>query len=113
MSLAKIPSWMSGSGRIVGGKDAPKQIPWQVSFRYGVKDGWGHNCGGTLINANTILSAAHCFYSQDGKVFEGDNLKTIYAVAGSLKKDDEYLGDWKPAGYKDNTQVGTTKIKSK
>ena len=97
---------MSGSSRVVGGKDAPKQIPWQVSFRYGNKDGWAHNCGGTLISANTILSAAHCFYSQDGKVLKGDILKTTYAVAGSLKKDEEHL-DWKPAGYKDNTQVNT------
>jgi len=101
---AKIPSWMSGSSRVVGGKDAPKQIPWQISFRYGTKEGFAHNCGGTLLNANTILSAAHCFYSSDGVVMKGDKLKTTYAVAGSLKKDDEVF-DYKPAGYKDNTQV--------
>ena len=99
---------MSGSSRVVGGKDAPKQIPWQISFRYGTKDGFAHNCGGTLLNANTILSAAHCFYSSDGVVMKGDKLKTTYAVAGSLKKDDEVF-DYKPAGYKDNTQVCKTR----
>ncbi|XP_077184775.1 transmembrane protease serine 12 isoform X2 [Paroedura picta] len=48
--------------RIVGGHDA--QIgswPWQVSlqvYRFGL--GYAHICGGSLINHNSVLTAAHC-----------------------------------------------------
>ncbi|XP_060108454.1 transmembrane protease serine 12 [Heteronotia binoei] len=48
--------------RIIGGHDA--QIgawPWQVSlqvYRFGL--GYSHVCGGSLINHNTVLTAAHC-----------------------------------------------------
>ncbi|XP_061471261.1 transmembrane protease serine 9-like isoform X2 [Rhineura floridana] len=48
--------------RIVGGRDAqPGSWPWQVSlqvYRFGV--GYHHTCGGSLINNNSVLTAAHC-----------------------------------------------------
>ena len=57
--LASIPSWMISGNRIQGGDDAQAPIPWQVAVRV-----WGQkNCGGTIIDAYTIVTAAHCIPS--------------------------------------------------
>jgi len=70
---AKIPSWMksdlaSASNRIINGKTAPSPIPWQVHLRQGSPTGsFGYFCGGTIIDAKTILTAAHCFHGMNLK----------------------------------------------
>jgi trypsin len=46
---------------IVGGvAAAPGDFPYIVS----VQERGLHNCGGSLLNANTVLTAAHCAYKR-------------------------------------------------
>ncbi|XP_035884396.1 transmembrane protease serine 13 isoform X1 [Phyllostomus discolor] len=56
------------TGRIVGGALAPEsKWPWQVSLHYGTT----HICGGTLIDTQWVLTAAHCFFVTREKILEG------------------------------------------
>jgi len=43
--------------RIVGGEEAPEhEFPWQISLR----NLGSHICGGSIINQNQVITAAHC-----------------------------------------------------
>ena len=45
--------------RIIGGRNAlPMEWPWQVSMQE--RNTSNHECGGTLINSQWIMTAAHC-----------------------------------------------------
>ena len=44
--------------RIVGGETAAGPIPWQASIQ---TSGGFHFCGGTVLDAKTVLCARHCF----------------------------------------------------
>ena len=65
LSLASIPSWMIAGNRIQGGTDAQAPIPWQVAVRFN----GNKYCGGTIIDAKTIVTAAHCI-NQIGSTLE-------------------------------------------
>merc|ERR1711863_157707 len=48
-------------GRIIGGEEAPKhEFPWQVSL----KSLGSHICGGSIVNKNQVITAAHCCEGQ-------------------------------------------------
>ena len=60
---------------IVGGQLAPSPIPWQAA----IQRGNSFICGASILDAFSILSAAHCFY--------GKNLNDSFSIrAGSIEK---------------------------
>ena len=77
---ASIPTWMVAEGRIVGGEAAPEAIPWQVSVR-SCTSGNCHFCGGTILDAETVMCAAHCFSL-------GQNMGGKYIRAGVVDRYD-------------------------
>uniref|UniRef100_A0AAY4CRN2 Peptidase S1 domain-containing protein n=1 Tax=Denticeps clupeoides TaxID=299321 RepID=A0AAY4CRN2_9TELE len=51
--------------RVVNGVDArPHSWPWQISLQYDKDGEWRHTCGGSLIAANWVMTAAHCINSK-------------------------------------------------
>ena len=75
-----MPSFMSSTGRllpaeIVGGQLAPSPIPWQAAIQHGDS----FICGATILDAFSLLSAAHCFH---GKIFSDQ----LSIRAGSIEK---------------------------
>ncbi|XP_068169756.1 chymotrypsin A-like [Antennarius striatus] len=66
-----IPPIISGYSRIVNGEEAvPHSWPWQVSLQ----DYTGfHFCGGSLINENWVVTAAHCNVRTSHRVILGEH----------------------------------------
>ena len=61
---AKCGKRVVKSSRVVNGEEAaPNSWPWQISLRYRdwpYKNAYGHFCGGSLIENDWVLTAAHC-----------------------------------------------------
>ncbi|XP_061569168.1 chymotrypsin-like elastase family member 1 [Cololabis saira] len=58
--------------RVIGGYDADRLMwRWQASLQYdSYNDGYfGHICGGTIIDAFYIMTAAHCILSKDSSKY--------------------------------------------
>jgi secreted trypsin-like serine protease len=68
--------------KIVGGVEAPEGAwPWQVSIYRRAPDGsFSAHCGGTLIHARWVLSAAHCFV-REGRSVSKDDVLVVEATS--------------------------------
>ncbi|CAL4150485.1 unnamed protein product, partial [Meganyctiphanes norvegica] len=63
--------------RIVGGVEAtPGEFPYQVSIQHEGVFGRSHMCGGSVVNTNYVVTAAHCLHDQTPD--------KLYVVAGEF-----------------------------
>ncbi|XP_054858005.1 chymotrypsin-C-like [Eublepharis macularius] len=77
------PAYLPNTSRVVGGEDAkPHSWPWQISLQYNRNGAWSHTCGGTLIDASWVLTAAHCISSS----------RTYRVVLGKQNLEEEEAG---------------------
>ena len=75
IKTAECGKRVAQSSRVVNGEEAtPNSWPWQISLRY--RDypdvnAYGHICGGSLIENDLVLTAAHCVeFQPDPAVFK-------------------------------------------
>ncbi|KAJ8297461.1 hypothetical protein KUTeg_023992 [Tegillarca granosa] len=75
---------------IVGGRDTTiNRWPWQA----GVLSVNGFNCGGTLIDYDTVLTAAHCVHGRSSDLFTvvlGENDRDKWEGSEQYIKVDSY-----------------------
>uniref|UniRef100_A0A4W3K4W5 chymotrypsin n=1 Tax=Callorhinchus milii TaxID=7868 RepID=A0A4W3K4W5_CALMI len=98
---------ITGYSRIVNGEDAVSgSWPWQISLQD--YSGW-HFCGGSLLNENWVVTAAHCGVGQSHYVVLGAHNKC------SSSEDNVVVGafthpNWD--SYNINNDVTVVKLKS-
>ncbi|XP_030213455.1 chymotrypsin-C-like isoform X1 [Gadus morhua] len=80
------PAFPPVVNRVVAGQEAlPHSWPWQVSLQSDRSGRWSHVCGGSLISADWVLTAAHCVnvrYSY--RVLLGKHSLSVADEEGSL-----------------------------
>ena len=91
-------SQLSENTRIVGGEKSPHHYPYQISlqmessgggpsfffFQQSSASNWSHFCGGSVLNENFIVTAAHCV--------QGFTIEKMSALAGTPDLKDEARG---------------------
>jgi secreted trypsin-like serine protease len=82
---ASITPWIIGGTEVPNGK-----YPFMVLLQMTSPKGGGGNCGGTLIDRDSVLTAAHCFYSPTtGKNLLEDKLQVEAFVGRTVRSSNQ------------------------
>jgi len=107
LAACGVPDIQPVNTMIVGGDAAtPGAWPWQIGVRknYLIGQGGYHMCGGTLIDNQWIVSAAHCFYRwkrlSDYSITLGSHDRD---VTDSTQVDSKLGGIWVHEDYNSKT----------
>ncbi|XP_074072979.1 chymotrypsin-like elastase family member 2A [Macrotis lagotis] len=111
-----VPTYKPNLSRVVGGENVlPNSWPWQVSLQYNSNGVWRHTCGGTLIERNWVLTAAHCISSSRtyrvllGKYSLSTEEKGSLAISVSKMVVHE---KWNPNKLSDGNDIALLKLAS-
>lgn len=100
-----MPSASRDSRIAYGTVASPTQFPYIVAILFydAAEKVWYQGCGGTLIGANLVLTAAHCLYEEDGAETPLENMSVSIGgttVDPSNFAEEFYVTDWRhPSTY--------------
>ena len=69
LKRALVPPYEAVQSRIIGGQEAiPHEFPWQIYYTYDAGKDRAWSCGGSILNEEWILTAAHCVFDESDNV---------------------------------------------
>lgn len=84
----------TGTPQVVGGGDVPDPNPY--TYQVSIGDTNGHFCGGSIIAADWVLSAAHCFFDDQGMQTQASTLVVrvgIRALSAATASDERSVSN--------------------
>ncbi|KAJ2078498.1 hypothetical protein H4R24_004439 [Coemansia sp. RSA 988] len=90
VSTLAVPDPVELDKRIIGGFDLPDEAaPFAVHLSFTTDIGEEYLCGGTIITRNHIVTASHCVYQPNGKLFQPS--KTVIGYGNDKLKSQKHV----------------------
>lgn len=94
--------------RVVGGEDATlHEFPYQISIR---SPSGEHHCGGSILNENYILTAAHCIVPEGSSVVAGAHNLSEPNTHEQARKIEKFIGHEKYPGSVSPYDIALIKV---
>ena len=85
LSLGAAAGAQEASPRIIGGEDATEDWPWAalIEIDDDPNDETAGYCSGMALTEQLVVTAAHCFFDEDGRRVTNAGLLTVWVGSGS------------------------------